>query len=344
MKAAILEGRRKLKIRELPLPRCGDDEAIIRVEACGICRTDLKCYEDGQRDLTLPRILGHELAGTVYVAGKKVKGVQPGMRVQVAPGLSCGACRYCRQGRDNLCHELKIVGFNYDGGFAQYMVVPARGLERGILKEIAPSLSFAEASLTEPLACCIHMQEALGLAPGESILISGCGRLGILNAKLAMLRGAEKVILLEPAEQRRELASRLGMFYCLDGANANVVEEIRRLTGGQGVDLAIPCCPDPAALETSLQALAKGGRLGFFSGLLPEKLPLNFNLIHYKEITVIGGYGCTLKDNRAALDLLASGAIEVKEILTREISLEEVEAGLSMIREMAALSVIITFN
>ena len=327
------------------MPRCGDDEVILKLAACGICRTDLKCYESGQRDLVLPRILGHELTGTVFAVGRKVKGVDPGLRVQVAPGLSCGHCRYCRQGRDNLCHNLKIIGFNYDGGFAQYMVIPAQGIKRGILNEIPPFLSFAEASLTEPLACCVHMQEMLAVRPGESILIAGCGRLGILNAKLAALRGAEKIIMLEPDRQRRALASRLGMRYCLDGANPAVVDEIFDLTGGQGVDLAIPCCPDPAAMETSLQALAKGGRLGFFSSLYPEKgLPFNLNLVHYKEITVAGGYGCTLKDNRTALDLLASGAIGVKGIVTREIPLEEVEAGLFMLKEKAALSVIITFD
>lgn len=345
MKAAVLEGNEKLVLRNLPVPVCGDEEVVVRLEACGICRTDMKCFFTGQRDLRFPRILGHEISGTIFAVGSKVAGLTPGSRVQVSPGLGCGSCYFCRQKLDNMCDRLEIMGFNYDGGFAQYLRIPFRGVKNGVLHEIPAGLSFAEASMTEPLACCINMQESLGITGGETVLIVGAGRLGILNAKLAYLRGAEKVILLEENKGRRALAAQHGIHYCLDGAGPGVLGEILSITGGRGVDVSIPCCPGPAAVNTSLRATAKGGRFGFFSGLLHEEgLAVDFNLIHYKEITASGAYGCSLRHNREALSLLVSGHIKVKEMITREISLEEAEQGIYMVKELAELSVIILFS
>ncbi|MEW5920192.1 MAG: zinc-dependent dehydrogenase [Bacillota bacterium] len=345
MKAVVLEGKEKLVLRDLPMPECGDEEVIIRLEACGICRTDMKCFYTGQRDLKLPRILGHEISGTVFAIGKKAAGVTLGSRVQVSPGLSCGSCRFCRQGRDNMCDYLEIMGFNYDGGFAQYLRIPARGVKNGVLHEIPGGLSFVEASMTEPLACCVNMQESLGITCGEAVLVVGGGRLGILTAKLARLRGAGKVILLEQNAKRRALAAQHEIDYCLNPADSGVWEEILKITGGRGVDVAIPCCPGPAAVNISLQLLAKRGRFGFFSGLMHEEaLTVDLNLIHYKEITAIGGYGCSLEHNRKALRLLGSGVVKVKEMITREIMLQEVEEGIYMVKDLAELSVVVLFS
>lgn len=342
MIAVVLEAKGKLAVRDLPVPECGEEEVVIRLEACGICRTDMKCFYVGQRDLKLPRILGHEITGTIYAVGNKVAGVMPGSRVQVSPGLGCGDCLFCRQGRDNMCDHLEIMGFNHDGGFAQYLRIPARGVINGVLQEIPGGLSFAEASMAEPLACCVNMQESLDITSGESVLIIGAGRLGILNAKLAYLRGAQKVILLEQNKHRRSLAVRHGIDYCLDAADPEVRKKILSITGDRGVDVSIPCCPGPAAINTCLQVTAKRGRFGFFSGLIHEEaLAVDLNLIHYKEITAIGAYGCSLEQNRDALRLLARGAIQVKEMITKEITLGEVERGINMLKELAELSVVI---
>ena len=344
MKAAVLEGKEKMVLRDLPFPECGEEEVILRLEACGICRTDMKCYYTGQRDLKLPRILGHEISGTVFAMGKKVIGVTLGSRVQLSPGLSCGSCRYCRQGRDNMCDCLEIMGFNYDGGFAQYLRIPARGVKKGVLHEIPGGLTFAEASMTEPLACCVNMQESLGITFGDTVLVVGGGRLGILNAKLARLRGAEKVILFERNKQRRAAAQH-EVHYCFDPADPGVRQEILSITKGRGVDASIPCCPALAAMNISLQVLAKRGRFGFFSGLIHEEaFTVDLNLIHYKEITAVGCYGCSLKHNREALKFLVSGSVKVKDMITREITLGEVEEGIFFVRDLSELSVVILFS
>ena len=342
MKAAVLEGKEKLVVRDKEIPECESGEVLIKMEACGICRTDMKCYFSGQRDLKLPRILGHEIAGTVFLVGEKANNVRPGSRVQVHPGIFCGECHYCRQGLDNMCDGLKIMGFNYDGGFAQYLRVPSQGVKNGILNEIPRGLSFAEATMTEPLACSLNMQNPLEIKESDTMLIVGGGRLGILNAKLARLRGCHKIILLEKDPRRMISAADYEFDHCINPLQDDVKKEVMKLTKNRGVDAAIPCCPGNEAAAISLELLAKRGRFGFFSGLVSEDLSkIDFNLIHYKEITAVGGYGCSLKHNREALHFLASGVLQVKEMITKAITLKEVERGIHRVRDLKDLSIVI---
>ena len=344
MKAVYLENAVKLVTEEVSMPDCGDDEAVVRVEACGICRTDMKCYFQGQRDLKMPRILGHEIAGIVLAAGKNVTGIEPGSHVQVYPGLSCGSCRYCRQGFDNLCEHLAIMGFNHDGGFSAYLKIPAKSLQAGGLNQIPGGLSLTEATMTEPLACCINMLEAVEIRAGDNLLIFGAGRFGLLIAMLARLKGAGRIMLTEPDPRRRTAARELGFDLCFDPHDPHLKERISCCSGNQGVDLAITCTPLPDALTRAMQLLNKKGRLGFFSGLVGPESSKNadLNLIHYKELTVKGAYGCSLRHNRAALALLGAGAIDAGKLITREISINELREGLLMVKNQAELSVVVT--
>lgn len=344
MKAVFLKDAVTLATEEIIMPECGDDEAVVRVEACGICRTDMKCYFQGQRDLKMPRILGHEIAGIVLACGKDVNGIEPGSHVQVYPGISCGSCRYCRQGFDNMCEQLAIMGFNYDGGFSGYLKVPSRSIQAGALNLIPKGISFAEATLTEPLACCINMLEAVELQAGDNLLIFGAGRFGLLTAMLAQLRGAGRVMLAEPDLHRSAAAKEFGFPLCFDSHDPHLHERISSCTGDQGVDLAITCTPHPDALTRAVQLINKKGRLGFFSGLVgPENSKnVNLNLIHYKELTVNGAYGCSLRHNRAALELLGTGIIDAGKLITREISIEELREGLLMVKNQAELSLVVT--
>ncbi len=344
MKAVFLKDAVTLVTEEVTMPECGGDEAVVRVEACGICRTDMKCYFQGQRDLKMPRILGHEIAGIVLTAGKNVNGIEPGSHVQVYPGISCGSCRYCRQGFDNMCDSLAIMGFNYDGGFSGYLKVPASSIKAGALNQIPKGISFAEATLTEPLACCINMLEALKLKAGDNLLIFGAGRFGLLTAMLARLWGAGKVMLAEPDSGRRNTASELGFKHCFDPGDPHLQEKLKSCTGEQGVDLAVTCTPHPDALTKAVEIVNKRGRLGFFSGLVGPGNNKNadLNLIHYKELTVKGAYGCSLRHNRAALELLGTGVIKAGKIITREISIDQLREGLLMVKNQSELSVVIT--
>ena len=343
MKAMLLEDAVKLKFDDIRMPPCPEGGAVVRVEACGICRTDVKCYFQGQRDLKMPRILGHEMAGVVLEIDAMVQNLEPGSHVQVYPGLSCGDCDYCRQGNNNMCDNLQIMGFNYDGGFSGYLTVPAAGVAAGVLHPIPAGLSFSEASMTEPLACCINMLEILEIKAGEHILIYGAGRFGLLTAMLARLSAPGRVIILEPNETRRIYAHRHGFKQTYDPRPSRLPEILHDLTGGRGVDLAVTCNPLEESFNSAIATLRKRGRLGFFSGLVGTGLTnLNLNLIHYKELTVKGAYGCSIRHNQAALDLLGSKTIEVQDLITREIALADLKDGLLMVKNQSEISIVIT--
>jgi L-iditol 2-dehydrogenase len=342
MKAMLLEEAVKLSLKDMPMPECEDGGAVVRVEACGICRTDMKCYYRGQRDLHLPRILGHEIAGIVLEI-KSGDGPEPGSHVQVYPGLSCGSCRFCRQGFDNLCEHLEIMGFSSDGGFSAYLKIPPRGVAAGVLQPIPSGISFAEAAMTEPLACCINMLEALGVRAGENLVIFGAGRFGLLTAMLARLRGVKNLILFEPDQKRRLQAAEFGFRNCYDSRDSDIGKKLESLTAGSGIDAAVTCCPLPEVFSSAVNLLSKRGRVGFFSGLVGADLPgIDLNLIHYKELTVKGAYGCSIRHNRAALSMIGSGTVDVRPLITREIALDELRDGLLMVKNQSELSVVVT--
>ncbi|MFZ5974045.1 MAG: alcohol dehydrogenase catalytic domain-containing protein [Bacillota bacterium] len=331
-----------MKIADIPMPECRDGDVLVRVTACGICRTDMKAYRTGHRDLLLPRVLGHEIAGVVARTGSAVTCAKPGDRVQVAPGLPCGACTHCRTQMHHLCGGIQIMGFHYDGGFAEYVLVPKNGVENGVLNKIPETLSFYEAVLTEPLACCVNMQETAGIGQGDTVVIFGAGPLGILSAKLARQRRAARIILVEKKKARIEAATDTFDSF-INSGQEDAVSTIHALTNGKGADAAIPCCPDPQAFADSLSVLAKRGRLCFFSGLaadLPVPMPV-LNLIHYKELAVFGAYGCSSLHNRTALNLLASGNIQVKDMTTRILPLTSLVQGLEMAASRKETNIII---
>lgn len=344
MKAAVLMGMEDLSVRQVETPGCGPGEVLVKLAVCGICRTDLKCFSYGQRDLKLPRILGHEMSGTVVDMGSGVTRLAEGERVQVAPGIPCGTCKYCLRSQDNLCSSMNILGFHKDGGFAEYVLIPAEGVRNGVLQRIPEHLSFAEAALTEPLACCVNMQASLEVNEEDQLLIIGAGPLGILNAKLAKARGVKKIILIEENKKRLEWAENYEFDYFIDSNESNVSKEILNLTKGLGVDVAIPCCPGIEPFAQGINLLSKRGRLGFFSGLMGgDSLGADLNLIHYKELFVSGAYGCSIAHNREALSMMNAEQIMVRDMITKRITLDDVFAGLEMVRNQAEISVVIEY-
>jgi L-iditol 2-dehydrogenase len=177
---------------------------ILKVEACSICSTDVKMRKRGQRDLVYPRILGHEISGVVYE--RDGAGPEVGERVQIFPGVFCGSCPSCRRGAINMCEEIRIFGFNLDGGFADYLLVPKDSVRNGGVSPIPDGVKLEEAALAEPLACCINAQKLVGVTEGDSVLIFGAEPAGILHTMLACERGASTVSMAEPLEVRVDLA------------------------------------------------------------------------------------------------------------------------------------------
>ncbi len=349
MKAAVLRGKEDLKIENIDIPSCNHADISIKVESCAICKTDVKMFHAGHRDLELPRVLGHEVAGTIVEVGKEVaEEFKVGDRVQVAPGLPCGSCPFCISGIPNMCDKMKIIGFHHDGGFAEYMLVPANGVQNGCVNTIPPSLSFEEASLAEPIACCINALKLCRVEPGDAVAIFGAGPIGHLCAQLARLFGASKIVVIENSSQRTEFAEKNHLAdVIIDSSDigSDPMEAIREETdsNSNGVDVVIPACSAPEVPVQGIKMLNNRGRIVFFSGLPygHEYISLDHNQIHYKEIQIFGAYGCTSKQNREAVRMLSTGRLNVKYLITHRISLDELITGFEMVDSHNAMEVVV---
>ncbi|OFV67206.1 MAG: alcohol dehydrogenase GroES domain-containing protein [Candidatus Syntrophoarchaeum caldarius] len=331
MRAAVLHGIGNLEIEDVDTPTCGAREVLLRVGAATICRTDLKMYTQGQRDLVLPRILGHEVAGTVVEVGREVTEVLEGERIQVAPGFACGRCWYCVQGRSNLCENISILGFSYDGGFSEYVLLPEAAISSGSLNPIPDPLSFEEAALAEPVACCINGLEMAKIGFDETILIVGGGPIGNIFYHLSQIAGASKVHIVEILPERREFMRR----YQIDALDS--IESVQ-----DEVDILIPACSDPDALIKGIKKVKRRGKVIAFSGLsVDDPQLLDPNIIHYNELTMVGAYGCTTWQNREALTLMASRKLDLRYLLTDQIPIEKILDGLRMVDAKEGMKVVV---
>lgn len=340
MKAAVLVSVGKIAIKNVDDPVADPGGLVIGVKACGICSTDVKMWRKGQRDLRCPRILGHEVVGVVIES--RTDAFSAGDRVQIFPGVVCGECRNCRTGRDNLCPKIKIIGFSYDGGFAEMMKVPPESVRMAGLNRIPSTLGYEKATLTEPLACCLNCAEKLGISPDDTVLILGAGTMGLLNASIAKLRGA-RVLVAEVMRERTELAKKAGADRVIDPGSEDLVEVVHEETDGRGADAIIPAFGGAVALYPVFDLLAKGGRLCLFSGLPDSESIKNIDLnsIHYEEKMLVGAYGCTSSHNRMAINLLAKD-LSLDWLTVRAVRLDDIEEGLRSAEEKKQLRAVVT--
>jgi L-iditol 2-dehydrogenase len=267
MKAAVLEDVGKLVIKDVAKPKCGDDEILIKVEACAICGTDIKIYHHGHRLIKLPRITGHEVSGTVVEAGKNVSGYKPGDRVAVAAVIPCGECQYCLDGIQSMCDNLKAIGYHYDGGFAEYMLVPSLSIKNGCVNILAPNISFGEAAIAEPLACAINGQELSRPKLGDVVVIIGAGPVGCFHVQLAKAQGARCVILIDVSEERLNMSKVAKPDIVINGSRENAIEKVMEETHEKGAEIVIVACSSGKAQEDGLQMVAKRGCVNLFGGL-----------------------------------------------------------------------------
>ena len=322
MNSVILVDQQEIFKEERVAPLPGRGEVIVEVAYCGVCRTDRKSYRLGQRDLHMPRILGHEFSGRIVAVGEAVCHYDVGDRVAIYPGIGCGECADCKEGNDQRCREMQILGFHLDGGFSRYCRIPQDGVRQGVLCKIPQGVSLEDGAKCEPLGCAIHMIREMDLKRMDTVLIYGGGVLGVLMAMVFRHYGVEHIYVSEPNDRKRRLISDAGFVSLHPNAVKNYINE----KCANGVDAVIPCCPYWECMEEGILLLKNGGTLGFFSGLVGES-PLAikiWNQIHYKELKMIGAYGCGKKDFQDALSLLESG-FDLSLLPVTYISLDELE-------------------
>ncbi len=318
MKAAVMMSPGVLQVTQVQEPTCPRGGALLKVLACAVCGTDIKMLEKGHRDLTYPRIPGHEVVAEVVEADTPHLTV--GDRVQVWPGSSCGRCRHCLSGNDHLCPEVRIMGFNMDGGMAELIAV--EDLSRLNL------IGHADASLmtlAEPLACCINAQEKLGVGKGDHVLILGGGPLGCLNAFLSKHMGAATVTVSEPLPDRLRPVPKGLIDRIASPDTGSLTKATEEVSGGQGMDVIIPCTPQVRLDEGIFRLLSHRGRLCVFSG--PDRVdsvvPVDLREIHYRELTVVGSYGNASRHCREAVGLLKKA--DISWIITGRFGSNDIE-------------------
>jgi L-iditol 2-dehydrogenase len=323
MKAAVLRAPGILELEDLPDPKCPEGGALIEVVACAVCGTDVKMLQNGHKDLVYPRVLGHEIVGKVAEIDRNC-GIAPGDMVQIWPGVACGGCRPCSRGFDNRCDKIGILGFNLDGGFAELLALPRNSIPRG-MNVVPGSVDPGLMALAEPLAACINGQEMARVSRGDTVLILGGGPIGCLHVLFAELRRAESIIVAEKLENRIGKIERHTSARVFD-ASEPLKEIVAEETKGRGVDAILTATPDIKVDNALLRLLAPGGRACIFSGPKAGNYeePIDIRSVHYRELTVVGSYGCTSRQNRAAAELLASGALDADWIITRRSSLEKI--------------------
>ena len=309
MKVARYYAPGDVRIEDSPEPRPGPREVKIRVRACSTCGTDAKIYAHGHHRLQPPRVLGHEVAGEVVEVGADAGPWAPGDRVQVIAAIPCGVCDECLRGWQTVCPNQKAIGYHFDGGFAEYLAVPDEVLRVDGLNRIPDGVSYAEASVAEPFACAINAQELARVSDGDTVVVVGAGPIGCLHVRLARARGAAAVYLIELSRQRLDLAAdRVHPDAAVCSAETDAVDAVRKLTDGRGVDVVITAASSGRAQEEALEMAALRGRISLFGGLPKDKPIIAFdsNLVHYRELTVVGANGSSPDHNRQALDLIAT--------------------------------------
>ncbi|MFQ5879284.1 MAG: alcohol dehydrogenase catalytic domain-containing protein [Dehalococcoidia bacterium] len=304
MKACLFHGVQDVRLEEVPRPQVGPGDLLLKVRAAGICHSDIRVYL-GQKKARPGVIPGHETAGAVAEVGERVQGFRVGDRVVVCPILACGRCYFCRRGFRNRCPERTTLGYEEDGGLAEYMLVPARLLELGHVFKAPAGLSWEVAALTEPSACVLNSVEACRLDAGGSLAIVGAGPMGLLHTLMARSLGLAQVIAVEPLEERRAYARRFGATAAIDPQDDQVHEAVLEATSGLGVDAAVVTTGRTEAVGLALGLVRKQGVVNLFGGFPPDThMDVDPNVVHYSEVSLTGSQNATPEQYQRALHLL----------------------------------------
>ena len=311
-----------MRIEEVPIPKPSLNEVLVEMKIAGISGIEPIIYEGGyiaRKDI----IAGFQAAGIVKEVGKEVKNVKVGMRVAFDPNLHCGYCYYCQRGRTLHCENLQGYGVHRDGTFAEYFAVPESNIH-----QLPDNLPFEYAPIIEHTSCVLHSVEASRIEIGDIAVVLGAGLVGNLFIQLLRTRGASRIIAVDISEKKLQKAKELGADYGILSKGGNVVEEIRKISQGRGVDVIIDTAGVPSAVESTLEVAAKGARVSIFA-TYPEASEIKINpfQILEREILIQGTY-CNPLTFGKAMEMIASGRINVKALISDEVTLDNIEEGI----------------
>jgi L-iditol 2-dehydrogenase len=344
MYALAYRGAGRLVLEERPVPVPAAGEAVVHVDACSICGTDLRIAAGSHRAYSRPngRVPGHELAGTIAAVGEGVA-LHEGDAVFVAPNYGCGRCRACRRGQVNLCETPRALGITDDGAFADYTLLPGELVQQGNVIVVGGDRDPGAIALVEPLACVLRGSRACDIGEGDVVLVFGAGPIGLLHVAVARAAGVAAVIVSEPSLKRRARALDWGAASVHDTGLDVLRDGLAAAGAPGGADAVVVAAPVAEAQRAALELAASGGRVNFFAGLPrgDSLVELDTNLVHYRELVVTGTTANTNDDCRAALDLVLERRVDTASLIDARFALESADEAFDLANSGRALKVVI---
>jgi len=343
MKAAVLRKPNELRVEEIEVPSISPDEMLVKVKACAICGTDIRIYHGTKTSgIHYPSVIGHEISGVVEACGKSVQGFQEGDRVSICPVIPCGVCYACQRGMDNICLNRTAIGYEYDGGFQEYVRIPGVAIRQGNIFKAPPDLSFEVLALIEPLACCYNGNRRSQIKLGDTVVIMGAGPIGLMHLQLARQTGATKIVISEPVDERRTLAGEMGADICVNPQEGDLVEVVMGETHGLGADVTLLAVGVPALVNEAFKITHKQGSVNLFAGFAGKgESTIEANLVHYNELNVTGTASASRWHFSEAMKLVTSGQIDLEKLITHRFPLGEIDKALETVLEGRGLKVIV---
>lgn len=326
MKAAVIKSPGHIVVENVPTPVAGRGEVLLKVDKCALCGTDQRVLK-GEKNVDVP-IVGHEIAGTVEAVGAGVEGIAPGERYAVQTVVGCGNCPMCAIDRQNLCENgFKAIGYQWNGGFAEYMVMPKEAVKQGCLIPIPDSMSPEAGTLIEPLSCCVNGMRCIPLEGMNTVAVFGGGIIGVLNGLVAKARGAKRVVIFDVAQDRLNLLQSLKLPFdaFVNSRETDPVKWIKTFTDGRGANAVVVAASVKQLVPVGLKMLARDGHLSIFAGMPKSDPvePLDLNLIHYPELHIHGANSSVQRDYIDARDYIESGKIDADKLVTHEFTLDD---------------------
>ena len=348
MKAVVLHGPdnypNNYEVTDIPKPTCGDDEILLQMKAAALCGTDKRIFTGAKTKGVRPdSVVGHEICGLISEVGKNVKGYSAGEKVAIANVIPCGHCPACLSGRENACMDRKAIGYEFNGGFEEYVLIPKVCIESGNVVKLPESVSFEAGALIEPLACCIRGLRNTGTGFNDTVLIIGAGPIGLMHLELSKIAGARKVIVSELDADKREIAMKLGADRVVDSANEDLAKVISEETDGYGVDRIVMAIGITGLVNDTLKLAKKGGTVCLFAGFPKGKTAeIDPSIIHYNELHVTGSTAYKRIDYLQAADMVKTGKIDLDAIVSAKFGLDDFRDALDLHMSGKALKVVIT--
>lgn len=344
MKAACMYGPNDIRVEEMDTPRCPVDGLLIKVCAVGLCGSDIRNLTTDSMPHSYPHVYGHEVVGQVVEKGIDVTGYEIGEHIYVYPVAHCGRCEACRAGHSEMCADPSDYIARV-GGFADYYVVTSKQLSRDAVFKIPKGKDLIAATLAEPLSSVYACQDNIDVRYGDCVVVIGAGPIGCFHVKLAHLRGATNVILIDINETRLKLAKRFFPDYIINSSNEDPIKKVLELTDGKGADKVISANPSTQSQNQALYMAKKNGIVVWFGGVAKNTIAsIDSNRVHYYGLWIYGHYGANSIQVEKSFALALSDAFEAAKFITHIVPLSQIKKGIELTKSGEAIKVVLLPN